>query len=133
MPAGHGIGASSSLEGLADVPTAAGQGSGRAAGQAFRQPEGLAEGRPRARQRVAVFFRPDQPRLAEAAPGRLRGRVVSSRFLGGVTRLVVGLDSSDRVKLELPGGHDIRAGVQVGLELGPESLVLFEEPGGDPL
>jgi putative spermidine/putrescine transport system ATP-binding protein len=78
-------------------------------------------------RRVSVFFRPDQPRLAEVGPGRLKGRVVSSRFMGGATRLVVALDSSDRVKLELPGGHDIRAGLQVGLELSPDSLTLFDE------
>jgi putative spermidine/putrescine transport system ATP-binding protein len=77
--------------------------------------------------RASVFFRPGKATLAEAAPGRLRGRVVSSRFLGGATRLVVGLDERHRVKMELPGTFEIQAGAEVGLELAPEALMLFEE------
>ena len=76
---------------------------------------------------ISVFFRPDKPRLAQAGPGRLGGKVISSRFMGGTTRLVVGLGDDARIKLELRGVGDFRPGDEVGLELPPEALILFED------
>ncbi|MDR1109798.1 MAG: ABC transporter ATP-binding protein [Deltaproteobacteria bacterium] len=76
---------------------------------------------------VSVYFRPDKPRLAEIAPGRMSGKVVSSRFVGGVTRLVVALEGGQRLKMELPGSAHVPSGSTVGVELPLDELKIFPE------
>jgi putative spermidine/putrescine transport system ATP-binding protein len=76
---------------------------------------------------VSVYFRPDKPRLAEAGPGRLRGKVVSSRFVGGTTRLVVALEDDQRLKMELPASAHVQSGALVGVELPLDGLLVFRD------
>jgi putative spermidine/putrescine transport system ATP-binding protein len=74
--------------------------------------------------RVSVFFRPDKPIVGEPAPGRMRGTVVSSRFVGRKTRLVVRVGDGEVIKLEHSGGG-YSPGDMVGVEIPPEELRLF--------
>ena len=77
--------------------------------------------------RVAIFFRPDRAALAPASQGLVSGKVISSKFLGGVTRLVVGIGDEVRIKMELADAEGVKAGTEIGLDLSPESLMVFEE------
>jgi putative spermidine/putrescine transport system ATP-binding protein len=76
--------------------------------------------------RVSVFFRPDKPRLGPVEPGGLKGTVVSSRFVGHKTRLVVRLEEESLIKLELSESR-YGPGESVGVHLPPEELFLFAE------
>jgi putative spermidine/putrescine transport system ATP-binding protein len=73
---------------------------------------------------VNVYFRPDRPKLAPIEPGRMRGTVVSKRFIGQKTRLVVRLSEETSIKLELPASPCL-PGETVGVELPAEDLLLF--------
>jgi putative spermidine/putrescine transport system ATP-binding protein len=86
--------------------------------------------RPGSGGQVSVFFRPDKPSLAPVAPGRMRGTVVSKRFIGQKTRLVVRLSEGASIKLELAEGS-YNLGETVGVDLPPEELLLFA-PSGEP-
>jgi ABC-type Fe3+/spermidine/putrescine transport system ATPase subunit len=75
---------------------------------------------------VSVFIRPDKAKLVPVTPGKMRGVVVSSRFVGQKTRLVVRLSEDALIKLELPtGSRD--PGESVGVDLSPDELMLFRE------
>jgi putative spermidine/putrescine transport system ATP-binding protein len=116
---------------------------GRVQGGFLRLPGGVAIPLPLLRPRdgaagplppeaeVAVYFRPDRPRLSAPGPGLLSGRVASSRLVGAARRLVVALPSGGRVKMELPAeagwAAELEPGAEVGLDLPPEALMLFEE------
>jgi putative spermidine/putrescine transport system ATP-binding protein len=76
--------------------------------------------------KVSVFFRPDKPRLGPVEPGRMHGTVVSSRFIGQKTRLVVHIEEETFIKLEL-SGKSYLPGEDVGVDLPPEELLLFAE------
>ncbi|MDR2386880.1 MAG: ABC transporter ATP-binding protein [Deltaproteobacteria bacterium] len=105
---------------------------------------------------VSVYFRPDQPKLAPIVPGRVRGTVVSKRFVGQKIRLVVRLSEEISIKLELPSlsmgpgqpsklenfdhgldsgqalkfeayGGSHEPGQTVGVYLPPEELLLFSK------
>jgi putative spermidine/putrescine transport system ATP-binding protein len=73
---------------------------------------------------VSVYFRPDKPKLAPVEPGRMRGTVVSKRFIGQKTRLVVRLSEETSIKLELPTSPCL-PGETVGVDLPAEDLLLF--------
>ncbi|MDR0622362.1 MAG: ATP-binding cassette domain-containing protein [Deltaproteobacteria bacterium] len=73
---------------------------------------------------VIVYFRPDKPTLAPVEPGRMRGTVVSRRFVGQKTRLVVRLYEEITIKLELPNSSH-SPGETVGVHLPPEELLVF--------
>ncbi|MDR2443293.1 MAG: ABC transporter ATP-binding protein [Deltaproteobacteria bacterium] len=75
---------------------------------------------------VNVYFRPDKPTLAPVAPGRMRGIVVSKRFIGQKTRLVVRLSEESSIKLDLPLSP-YGPGEIVGVDLKPEELLLFAQ------
>ncbi len=74
-----------------------------------------------------VFFRPDQARLAAPAEGRMCGEVLTAHFLGERTRLVVQLDETTLIKLELPSAENVQPGAHVGVDIEPRSLLLFRE------
>ncbi|MDL2271888.1 ATP-binding cassette domain-containing protein [Desulfovibrio sp. OttesenSCG-928-I05] len=81
---------------------------------------------------VEAYFRPDQARLAkdgpDSKPGRLWGDVITAHFLGEKTRLVVkvGEEGEDSlIKLELPSSETVVPGARIGIDLAPESLMLF--------
>jgi putative spermidine/putrescine transport system ATP-binding protein len=76
--------------------------------------------------KVSVFFRPDKPKVVPVSPGTMRGTVVSKRFIGRKTRLVVRLTGETLIKLELQGST-FGPGEDVGVELPPEELLLFAE------
>ncbi|MDR2368716.1 MAG: ABC transporter ATP-binding protein [Deltaproteobacteria bacterium] len=100
------------LPGAADIPVAALRKNG--------------DGRPGDGHggKVSVYFRPDKPSLAPVAPGRMRGTLVSKRFIGQKTRLVVRLAGGASIKLELAGSPH-NPGETVGVDLPPEELLLF--------
>jgi hypothetical protein len=50
---------------------------------------------------------------------------VSSRFAGEKTRLLVRLGLESYIKVELAGLEAVQVGADVGVELPPESLLLF--------
>jgi putative spermidine/putrescine transport system ATP-binding protein len=77
--------------------------------------------------KVTVFFRPDQAKPAESAPGRMQGTVLTSHFLGERTRLVVQVGDDVLVKLELPSADTVAPGDAVALDFAPASLMLFGE------
>jgi putative spermidine/putrescine transport system ATP-binding protein len=77
---------------------------------------------------VSVYFRPDKPSLAPVAPGRMRGTVVSKRFIGQKTRLVVRLSEGASIKLELNEGS-YNLGETVVVDLPPEEILLFAPSG----
>jgi putative spermidine/putrescine transport system ATP-binding protein len=77
--------------------------------------------------KVSVFFRPDQLRLTDVAPGKMRGKVLAAHFLGEKTRLVVELDEDTCIKMELPSSVSIAPGANIGIDLPPESLLFFGE------
>lgn len=74
---------------------------------------------------VVVYFRPDAAKIRDPSPGLVRGRVASSRFAGGVTRVVLALESGARLKLELPGGGQVSPGSLAGVSLPAEDLMVF--------
>jgi putative spermidine/putrescine transport system ATP-binding protein len=121
------------LPGGASVPRALLSGTGRdgLAASALGSDGGAPGGR------VSVFFRPDRPRLAPAGGAGMRGTVVSSRFAGGKTRLLVRLELD--LELELDGGLGLGAGQGDGAGRGQdgqgrftgESLVRIELPGSE--
>lgn len=76
---------------------------------------------------VNVYFRPDKPKLASVKPGRMRGTVVSKRFAGQKTRMVVRLSDETSVKLEL-SGSSCAPGETVGVDLPLNELLLFTQP-----
>ncbi|MDR2302949.1 MAG: ABC transporter ATP-binding protein [Deltaproteobacteria bacterium] len=105
---------------------------------------------------VSVYFRPDKPKLAPIVPGRVRGTVISKRFVGQKIRLVVRLSEEISIKLELPSvsvgpngspklenaagfgdstealkfeayGGSHEPGQTVGVYLPPEELLLFSK------
>jgi putative spermidine/putrescine transport system ATP-binding protein len=76
---------------------------------------------------VAAFFRPDQARLADPAPDRMRGEVVTAHFLGEKTRLVVQIDEAHLIKLELPSAASAAPGERIGIALPEESVMVFGE------
>jgi putative spermidine/putrescine transport system ATP-binding protein len=80
--------------------------------------------------KVSVFFRPDRPRLAPAGLAGMRGTVVSSRFVGAKTRLLVKVERESFIRIELSGADHVRIGSDVGVEVPPESLFLFEAAAG---
>lgn len=81
---------------------------------------------------VNAYFRPDQARLAKDdladAPGRIRGDVITAHFLGEKTRLVVKVGEGEQeslIKMELPSAETVCPGMTIGIDLAPESLMLF--------
>jgi putative spermidine/putrescine transport system ATP-binding protein len=76
---------------------------------------------------VAAFFRPDQARLADPAPDRMRGEVVTAHFLGEKTRLVVQIDEAHLIKLELPSAASAAPGESIGIALPEASVMVFGE------
>jgi putative spermidine/putrescine transport system ATP-binding protein len=75
--------------------------------------------------KVVAFFRPDQARPAEPAPGRLHGEVVTAHFLGEKTRLVVQIGDTHLIKLELPSAAAVRPGEIIGIALPEQTVLLF--------
>lgn len=81
---------------------------------------------------VNAYFRPDQAKLAKDdaanAPGRMRGDVITAHFLGEKTRLVVKVGEGEQeslIKMELPSAETVTPGMTIGIDLSPESLMLF--------
>jgi putative spermidine/putrescine transport system ATP-binding protein len=74
---------------------------------------------------VVVYFRPDAAKICDPSPGLVRGRVASSRFAGGVTRVALALESGARLRLELPGGRQVSPGSLAGVSLPAEDLIVF--------
>jgi ABC-type Fe3+/spermidine/putrescine transport system ATPase subunit/ABC-type spermidine/putrescine transport system permease subunit II len=79
---------------------------------------------------VDAYFRPDQAKLAKDdatnVPGRIRGNVITAHFLGEKTRLVVEIgESGQLIKVELPSSETVLPGTSIGIDLVPESLMLF--------
>lgn len=68
-------------------------------------------------------FRPEEVRVVAPAQASMRGRVVSSFFLGDHNRVQVRLDSSDEVVLKLPPKQTFTVGDSIGLELDTGSLI----------
>jgi putative spermidine/putrescine transport system ATP-binding protein len=76
---------------------------------------------------VAVYIRPEKARLTEAGRNCLWGKVISSRCLGSITRVVILLASDERIKLELPGICYLSPGSSVGVDLPVENLFIFPD------
>jgi len=62
-------------------------------------------------------FRPEEVRVVALAQASMRGRVVSSFFLGDHNRVQVRLESSEDVVLKLPPKQTFTVGDSIGLEL----------------
>ena len=67
-------------------------------------------------------FRPEEVRVVPLAQASMRGRVVSSFFLGDHNRVQVRLDSAEEVVLKLPPKQSFAVGDLIGLEVDAGSL-----------
>jgi multiple sugar transport system ATP-binding protein len=106
--------------------------SGLAKGQANVSIDGIAveipgilEDRPEAP--LALGVRPEHIRFSDAS--RLRGQVYGTEYLG--TNQIVSVDTArGRIKARLSSDLPITVGENVGLDLNPERLVLFDRGSG---
>ncbi len=67
-------------------------------------------------------FRPEEVRVVPLGQASMRGRVVSSFFLGDHNRVQVRLDSAEEVVLKLPSKQSFAVGDLIGLEVDAGSL-----------
>ncbi len=67
-------------------------------------------------------FRPEEVRVVPPGQASMRGRVVSSFFLGDHNRVQVRLDSAEEVVLKLPPKQSFAVGDLIGLEVDAGSL-----------
>ena len=67
-------------------------------------------------------FLPEEVRVVPLAQASMRGRVVSSFFLGDHNRVQVRLDSAEEVVLKLPSKQSFAVGDLIGLEVDAGSL-----------
>jgi putative spermidine/putrescine transport system ATP-binding protein len=75
---------------------------------------------------VEVLFRPESVTLEEPGLGPLKGRVLTSFFLGDRTRVVVEGVGTTPLVLETAARREFHAGEDVSLSVDPDALVILE-------
>jgi putative spermidine/putrescine transport system ATP-binding protein len=73
-----------------------------------------------------VLFRPERAAVVEAGAGALKGRVVTSFFLGDRTRLVLEGIGDAPLILETSAQREYRAGEDVHVAIDPDALYILE-------
>jgi putative spermidine/putrescine transport system ATP-binding protein len=75
---------------------------------------------------VEVLFRPERAEVVETGAGTLKGRVVTSFFLGDRTRLVLEGIGDVPLILETSAQREYRAGEDVHVTIDPDALYVLE-------
>ncbi len=80
--------------------------------------------------KFALGVRPENVSFADTS--LLRGSVIGAEYLG-TTQIVTVITANGQLKARLPSGKVVRVGEQVGLELRPDRLSLFDAASGQAL
>jgi putative spermidine/putrescine transport system ATP-binding protein len=93
--------------------------------------EELTRVHPGGKAEAEIHFRPEHAAIVAEGEGHLRGKVVSTLFLGDRTRVVLNGLGSDEIRVEASGGQSFSPGETVDVRLDTEAVFTLEGEGNE--